>query len=73
MEGQQEWARKAAGSYQELARVFSSYVTDRQEETCSCGAVQEEVRSAAMPEGPLELLRQQGDRTHEATEDGPLS
>ena len=42
MEGQQEWARKAAGSYQELARVFSSYVTDRQEETCSCGAVQEE-------------------------------
>ena len=37
MEGQQQWMAKAAGSYQELAKVFSAYVTDKQEESCDCG------------------------------------
>ena len=42
MEGQQVWASKAAGSYQELARVFSTYVTERQEEDCDCGTLPRE-------------------------------
>ena len=49
MEGQQAWAAKAAGSYQELARVFSAYVTDRQEEGCDCGAVPEESNCGMCP------------------------
>ena len=49
MEGQQAWAAKAAGSYQELARVFSAYVTDRQEEVCDCSTVSEEGGCEACP------------------------
>lgn len=36
MEGQQQWMARAAGSYQELARVFSAYVTNKMEQECSC-------------------------------------
>lgn len=36
MEGQQQWMARAARSYQELARVFSNYVTDRMEQECNC-------------------------------------
>ena len=49
MEGQQAWAAKAAGSYQELARVFSAYVTDRQEEVCDCSTVPKEDGCEACP------------------------
>jgi len=35
MTGQEQWTVRAAKSYQELARVFSGYVTDRQ--VCDCG------------------------------------
>lgn len=37
MTGQAQWTEKAAKSYQELAKVFSSYVTDRKEPECECG------------------------------------
>ena len=36
MEGQQEWTARAAKSYQELARVFSSYITNKMEPECDC-------------------------------------
>ena len=36
MEGQREWTTRAAKSYQELARVFSDYVTNRMEQQCEC-------------------------------------
>lgn len=36
MEGQQQWMAKAAGSYQELAKVFSAYVTNKMEPGCDC-------------------------------------
>ena len=36
MEGQQQWTARAAKSYQELARVFSTYVTNRMEQECDC-------------------------------------
>lgn len=49
MEGQQAWAAKAAGSYQELARVFSAYVTDKQEESCDCSAEPEEGNCRTCP------------------------
>lgn len=42
MEGQQQWTARAAKSYQELARFFSSYVTDRMEQGCDCGEPSEE-------------------------------
>lgn len=41
MEGQQQWTARAAQSYQELARVFSSYVTNKMEQTCDCGELPE--------------------------------
>lgn len=41
MEGQQQWTARAAKSYQELARVFSSYVTDKIERGCDCGELPE--------------------------------
>ena len=37
MEGQREWTARAAQSYQELARVFSAYVTGKMEQECGCG------------------------------------
>ncbi len=49
MEGQQAWAAKAAGSYQELAKVFSAYVTDRQEEICDCDTTPEEGNCGTCP------------------------
>ena len=49
MEGQQVWASKAAGSYQELAKVFSTYVTDRQEEECDCGTLPNEGNCGECP------------------------
>lgn len=49
MEGQQAWAAKAASSYQELARAFSAYVTDRQEEICDCGTLPEEGNCGTCP------------------------
>ena len=36
MTGQEQWTARAAKSYQELAKVFSNYVTDRQEPECEC-------------------------------------
>ncbi len=36
MEGQEQWTARAAESYQELARVFSSYVTNKIEQECNC-------------------------------------
>lgn len=36
MEGQLEWTARAAGSYQELARVFSDYVADSRKKNCEC-------------------------------------
>lgn len=36
MEGQQEWTARAAKSYQELARVFSTYISDKMEQECNC-------------------------------------
>lgn len=36
MEGQQEWTARAAKSYQELAKVFSSYITNKIEPECDC-------------------------------------
>lgn len=42
MEEQQQWTARAARSYQELARVFSSYVTDRMEQGCDCREPAEE-------------------------------
>ena len=41
MEGQQQWTARAARSYQELARVFSSYVTDKREQECDCDKAEE--------------------------------
>lgn len=41
MEGQQQWTARAARSYQELARVFSSYVTDKMDSGCTCGEIRE--------------------------------
>ena len=49
MEGQQAWAAKAASSYQELARAFSAYVTDKQEESCDCSAEPEEGNCGTCP------------------------
>ena len=42
MERQQEWTTKAAKSYQELARVFSAYVTNKMEQGCDCSIVPEQ-------------------------------
>lgn len=42
MERQQEWTARAAKSYQELARVFSAYVTNKMEQGCDCGTVSEQ-------------------------------
>lgn len=36
MEGQQQWTARAARSYQELARVFASYVEDKTEQEDVC-------------------------------------
>lgn len=41
MEGQQQWTARAARSYQELARVFSSYVTNKREQECDCSGTEE--------------------------------
>lgn len=41
MDGQQQWTARAARSYQELARVFSDYVTDKKEQLCDCGELPE--------------------------------
>lgn len=50
MERQQEWTTRAANSYQELARVFSMYLTDRMEQECDCGMMPEkEVSCSACP------------------------
>lgn len=45
MERQQEWTTKAAKSYQELARVFSAYVTNKMEQGCDCSIVPEQEAS----------------------------
>ena len=45
MEGQQLWTARAARSYQELARVFSDYVTENTKPECDCGAEHPEERS----------------------------
>ncbi len=42
MERQQEWTARAARSYQELARVFSTYLTNKMEQECDCDIVSEE-------------------------------
>lgn len=42
MEGQREWTARAARSYQELARVFSAYVSGKMEQECDCGGSLEE-------------------------------
>jgi len=49
MEGQQEWTARAAKSYQELARIFASYVTNRMEQECDCNTLPEEVSCQACP------------------------
>ena len=36
MEGQQQWTTRAAQSYQELARVFAEYVSNKPEMECNC-------------------------------------
>lgn len=41
MERQQEWTARAARSYQELARVFSTYLTNKMEQQCDCDIVSE--------------------------------
>jgi len=41
MERQQEWTTRAAKSYQELARVFSTYITNKMEQECDCGILPE--------------------------------
>lgn len=42
MEGQLEWTTRAAKSYEELARVFSSYVTNKTEPECDCMELSEQ-------------------------------
>ena len=50
MERQQEWTARAAKSYQELARVFSAYITNKMEPECECGILpEEEVSCHACP------------------------
>jgi len=45
MERQQEWTARAAKSYQELARVFSTYITNKMETECDCREVSGEEAS----------------------------
>ncbi len=49
MEGQLEWTTRAAKSYQELARVFSSYVTNKMEPECDYGELPEEYSCGTCP------------------------
>lgn len=49
MEEQLRWTSRAAGSYQELARVFHSYVTKNSDPECDCNIASEEGNCSTCP------------------------